>query len=271
MEGLIDPLIHLMRNAVHHGIESSAARKQAGKQQKGHIRLSACRERDTLVIELTDDGAGINTGTIRQKAIERGLISSKAPSLSSEQAIDIIFQPGFSDSEKIADKSGRETGLYMVRKNIEALNGTIRMETTAGKGSRFELRLPPAVAILDVMVISINRKRFGIPISSIVEVTDFRRDAIHHIGKGEVILLRDEVLQVIRLDEIAGVSPESGALVVVLYQKRKCCIPVDVVEGRQEVVVKPLSSFIGVTKGVKGVTILDDGTIIPVLDINTLV
>jgi two-component system chemotaxis sensor kinase CheA len=272
MEGLIDPLIHLIRNAVHHGIESSAARKQAGKPQKGHIRLSARRERDTLIIELTDDGAGINIGIIRQKAVERGLISPNvAPSLSSEQAIDMIFQPVFSDSEKIADKSVRETGLYMVRKNIEALNGTIRMETTVGKGSRFELRLPPAVAIVDVMVISINRKRFGIPISSIVEVTDFRRDAIHHIGKSEVILLSDEVLQVIRLDEIAGVSPESGALVVVLYQKRKCCIPVDVVEGRQEVVVKPLSSFIGVTKGVKGVTILDDGTIIPVLDINTLV
>jgi two-component system chemotaxis sensor kinase CheA len=272
MEGLIDPLIHLIRNAVHHGIESSAARKKAGKQQKGHIRLSACRERDTLIIELTDDGAGINIGTIRQKAIERGLISSKAASsLSSEQAIDMIFQPGFSDSEKIADKSGSETGLYMVRKNIEALNGTIRVETTVGKGSRFELQLPPAVAILDVMVISINRKRFGIPISSIVEVTDFRRDAIHHIGKSEVILLREEVLQVIRLDEIAGVSLESGVLVVVLYQKRKCCIPVDVVEGRQEVVVKPLSSFIGVTKGVKGVTILSDGNIIPVLDINTLV
>jgi len=272
MEGLIDPLVHLIRNTIQHGIESSEVRKQAGKPQKGHIRLSARRERNTLIIELTDDGAGINTGIIRQKAIERGLISSKAaPSFTSDQAIDMIFQPGFSDSEKIADKSGRKTRLSMVKKDIESLNGTIRMETTVGKGSRFELRLPPAVAILDVMVISINRKRFGIPISSIVEVTDFRRDAIHHIGKGEVILLRDEVLQVIRLDEIAGGSLESGVLVVVLYQKRKCCIPVDVVEGRQEVVVKPLSSFIGVTRGVKGVTILGDGDIIPVLDINTLV
>ena len=272
MDRLIDPLLYLIRYAVYYGIESPKARKQTGKRQEGHIRLSARRERDNVIIELTDDGTGISIDRVRAKAIEKGLITSKAAdTFTTDQAVEILFQPGFSASEKIPEKIGRETGLYAVRKYIDELNGTIRMETTLGKGNRFELLLPPSMAVLDVMVIRINKKRFGIPISSIVEVTDFRRDAIHHIGKGEVILFRDEVLQVLRLDEIAGVSQESGVLVVVLYQKRKCCIPVDVVEGRQEVVVKPLSSCIGVTRGVKGVTILGDGDIIPVLDINTLV
>jgi len=183
----------------------------------------------------------------------------------------MLFQPGFSTADKISDISGRGVGLDVVKRSIEALNGTIRVDTTPGKGSRFELLLPPTMAIVDVMIVRINKKRFGIPISSIVEVANFRRDATHHIGKGEAILLRDEVLQILRLDEMAGASQECEILVVVQYQKRKCCIPVDMVEGKQEVVVKPLSSFIGVTRGVSGVTILGDGAIIPVLDVNSMV
>jgi two-component system chemotaxis sensor kinase CheA len=272
MDGLNDPLLHLIRNAVNHGIESPEARKKTGKPQKGHIRLSARREQDNVIIELTDDGAGINVGRVRAKAIEKGLITPEAAeTFTTDQAIEMLFQPGFSTADKISDISGRGVGLDVVRRSIEALNGTIRVDTTPGKGSRFELLLPPTMAIVDVMIVRINKKRFGIPISSIVEVANFRRDATHHIGKGEAILLRDEVLQILRLDEMAGVSQECEILVVVQYHKRKCCIPVDMVEGKQEVVVKPLSSFIGVTRGVSGVTILGDGAIIPVLDVNSMV
>jgi two-component system chemotaxis sensor kinase CheA len=127
------------------------------------------------------------------------------------------------------------------------------------------------MAIVDVMIVRINGKRLGIPISSIVEVANFRRDATHHIGKGEAILLRNEVLQILWLNEMFGVSNSCEILIVVQYQERKCCIPVDVVEGKQEVVVKPLSSFIGSTRGVSGVTILGDGGVVPVLDVNTIV
>jgi two-component system chemotaxis sensor kinase CheA len=272
MDGLNDPLLHLIRNAVNHGIESPATRKKAGKPQKGQVRLSAHRDQDNVIIELTDDGAGISVDKVRAKAIEKGLITAEAAGeFTSDQAVEMLFQPGFSTADKISDISGRGVGLDVVRRSIEALNGTIRVETTPGKGSRFELLLPPTMAIVDVMIVRINKKRFGIPISSIVEVANFRRDAIHHIGKGEAILLRDEVLQILRPDEMAGVSHECEILVVVQYQRRKCCIPVDMVEGKQEVVVKPLSSFIGVTRGVSGVTILGDGTIIPVLDINSMV
>jgi two-component system chemotaxis sensor kinase CheA len=272
MDGLNDPLLHLIRNAVNHGIESPGIRIQAGKSQQGHIRLSARREQDNVIIELTDDGAGINVGKVRAKAIEKGLITPEAAeTFTTEQAIEMLFQPGFSTADKISDISGRGVGLDVVKRSIEALNGTIRVDTIPDKGSRFELLLPPTMAIVDVMIVRINKKRFGIPISSIVEVANFRRDATHHIGKGEAILLRDEVLQILRLDEMAGASQECEILVVVQYQKRKCCIPVDMVEGKQEVVVKPLSSFIGVTRGVSGVTILGDGAIIPVLDVNSMV
>jgi two-component system chemotaxis sensor kinase CheA len=272
MDGLNDPLLHLIRNAVNHGIESPDAREKAGKPRKGNVRLSAHRDRDNVIIELIDDGAGINVDKVKAKAIEKGLIAQEvADTFTTEQAIDLLFQPGFSTAEKITDISGRGVGLDVVKRSIEALKGTIRVETTPGKGSRFELLLPPTMAIVDVMIVRINGKRLGIPISSIVEVANFRRDTTHHIGKGEAILLRNEVLQILWLNEMVGVSNSCEILIVVQYQKRKCCIPVDVVEGKQEVVVKPLSSFIGNTRGVSGVTILGDGGVVPVLDVNTIV
>jgi two-component system chemotaxis sensor kinase CheA len=271
MDGLNDPLLHLIRNAVNHGIESPDARIKAGKPQKGFIKLSAHRDRDNVIIQLIDDGAGINIDRVKKKAIEKGLITQEAAeTFSTDEAIDLLFQPGFSTAEKISDISGRGVGLDVVRSSIEALKGTIRVETTPGKGSRFELLLPPTMAIVDVMIVSINGKRLGIPISSIVEVANFRRDAMHHIGKGEAILLRNEVLQILWLNEMVGISKNCEILIVVQYQKRKCCIPVDVVEGKQEVVVKPLSSFIGNTRGVSGVTILGDGDVVPVIDVNTI-
>jgi two-component system, chemotaxis family, sensor kinase CheA len=271
MDGLNDPLLHLIRNAVNHGIEAPDVREKIGKPRKGFVKLAAHRDRDNVIIELIDDGDGINIGKVKTKAVEKGLITQEvADTYTTDQAIYLLFQPGFSTADKITDISGRGVGLDVVRRSIEALKGTIRVETTQGKGSRFELLLPPTMAIVDVMIVRINGKRLGIPISSIVEVANFRRDDTHHIGKGEAILLRDEVLQILWLNDMVGISRVCEILIVVQYQKRKCCIPVDLVEGKQEVVVKPLSSFIGNTRGVSGVTILGDGDVIPVLDVNTM-
>jgi two-component system, chemotaxis family, sensor kinase CheA len=272
MDGLNDPLLHLIRNAVNHGVESPEVREAAGKPRKGFVKLSAHRDRDNVIIELIDDGGGINVEKVKKKAIEKGMITQEvADTFTAEQAVDLLFQPGFSTADKITDISGRGVGLDVVKRSIEALKGTIRVDTTPGKGSRFELLLPPTMAIVDVMIVRINGKRLGIPISSIVEVANFKRDDTHHIGKGEAILLRDEVLQILWLNDMVGISAVCEILIVVQYQKRKCCIPVDLVEGKQEVVVKPLSSFIGNTRGVSGVTILGDGDVIPVLDVNTMV
>ncbi len=272
MDGLNDPLLHLIRNAVNHGIELPDIRKKAGKTQKGYIKLSAHRDRDNVIIELVDDGAGINVDKVKAKAIEKELITrEEAETFTEDEAMELLFLPGFSTADKISDISGRGVGLDVVKKSIEALKGTIRVETTQGKGSRFELLLPPTMAIVDVMIVSINGRRLGIPISSIVEVANFRKETTHHIGKGEAILLRNEVHQILPLTDLVGASDSAEILIVVQYQKRKYCIPVDLVEGKQEVVVKPLSSFIGNTRGVSGVTILGDGYVIPVLDVNTII
>jgi len=271
MDGLNDPLLHLIRNAVNHGIEAPDVREKAGKPRKGTVRLSAHRDRDNVIIELTDDGAGINVEKIKKKAVEKGLITADvAATLSMEQAIDLLFQPGFSTADKITDISGRGVGLDVVKRSIESLKGTIKVDTVPGKGSTFELLLPPTMAIVDVMIVRICNRRLAIPISSIVEVANFKKDGMHRIGKGDVTMLRDEVLQILWLNEMVGSSDRCEILIVVQYQKRKCCIPVDAVEGKQEVVVKPLSSFIGTTKGISGVTILGDGDVVPVLDVNTM-
>ncbi len=272
MDGLNDPLLHLIRNAVNHGIESPETREAAGKPRKGFVKLAAHRDRDNVIIELIDDGAGINVEKVKKKAIEKGFITQEgADLLTEEQAIELLFQPGFSTADKISDISGRGVGLDVVRRSIEALKGTIRVESNLGKGSRFELLLPPTMAIVDVMIVRINGKRLAIPISSIVEVANFKRNTTHRIGKGEAILLREEVLQIFWLDDMVGSSKICEILIVVQYQKRKCCVPVDIVEGKQEVVVKPLNRFIGTTRGVSGVTILGDGDVVPVLDVNTMV
>jgi two-component system chemotaxis sensor kinase CheA len=271
MDGLNDPLLHLIRNSVNHGIEAPDVREKLGKPRKGFVKLAAHRDRDNVIIELIDDGAGINVEKVKKKAVEKGLITQEvADTFTAEQAIDMLFQPGISTADKISDISGRGVGLDVVKRSIESLKGTIRVETTAGKGSRFELLLPPTMAIVDIMIVRINGKRLGIPISSIVEVANYRKDETHTIGKGEAVLLRDEVLQLLWLNDMVGASERCEILIVVVFQKRKCCIPVDLVEGQQEVVVKPLSSFIGNTRGISGITILGDGDVIPVLDVNTM-
>ena len=271
MDGLNDPLLHLIRNAVNHGIESPDVREKAGKPRKGFVKLSAHRDRDNVIIELIDDGGGINVEKVKSKAVEKGMLTQEAAdALTEDQAIDLLFQAGFSTADKISDISGRGVGLDVVKRSIESLKGTIRVETTPGKGSRFELLLPPTMAIVDVMIVRINGRRLGIPISSIVEVANFKRDSTHFIGKGEAVLLRDEVLQLMWLTDMVGISEVCEILIVVQYEKRKCCIPVDLVEGKQEVVVKPLSRLIGNTRGVSGITILGDGEVVPVLDVNTI-
>ena len=272
MDGLNDPLLHLIRNAVNHGIESPERRKEVGKPEKGLVQLSARRDRDNVIIELRDDGAGINVEKVKAKAIERGILApDQADQLTKEEAISYLFHPGFSTADTITDISGRGVGLDVVRGAIESLKGTIRVTSNEGRGSSFELLLPPTMAIVEVMIVRLNNRRIAVPISAIVEVASMRRENIHRIGTQESILLRDEVLPLHMLEEMFGGSDSTEILIVVQYNKQKCCIAVDIVEGQQEVVVKPLSKIIGVIRGISGITILGDGHVVPVLDVNTMV
>jgi two-component system chemotaxis sensor kinase CheA len=272
MDGLNDPLLHLIRNAVNHGIESPDVRERSGKTRKGFVSLSAHQDRDNVVIELVDDGAGINVERVKAKAIERGIISKEvAETLSKDDAIDLLFQPGFSTADKVTDISGRGVGLDVVKRAIEGLKGTVRVETTQGEGSRFELVLPPTMAIVDAMIVRINGRRIAIPTSSIVEVTNFKSDARHFIGVKEMIVHREEILQFYPLTKMYGSFKSGNLMIIVQYQKRKCCIPIDTVEGQQEVVVKPTNSFFtGDIRGISGATILGDGDVVPVFDVNSM-
>ncbi len=272
MDGLNDPLLHLIRNAIDHGIEAPDVRESAGKPRKGTLRLSACRDRDNVIITIEDDGRGIDTGRVLEKAIERGLVQAEASrDLSREEVINFLFRPGFSTAEAVTDISGRGVGLDVVRTTIESLKGTIKVESTPGTGSRFELVLPPTMAIVNVMMVRINTRRFAIPIHSVVEVAGLTHDRIHTIAGREAVLLRDEVIPLDRLDDMFGSSRESEILVVLQHQGRKRTIAVDLIEGQQEVVIKPLSTVAGICRGVSGVTIPGDGEVVPVLDVNSLI
>ncbi len=272
MDGLSDPLLHLIRNAVNHGIETPTERTEAGKPAKGNVLLSAWREQGNVIIELSDDGAGIDRERVLGKAIEKGLVSPEnADLLKDDEIVNFLFAPGFSTAEEITDISGRGVGLDVVKSTIESLNGSIVVDTDAGKGTRFRLILPPTMAIVEVMMVRINGKRCAIPINTVVEVASADPGNVHRIGDSEAILLRDEVLQIYTLGDMFGRSNVLDIVVVVQYQGRKCCIPVDGVEGQQEVVVKPVSHVIGTCRGVGGVTIPGDGDVVPILDVNTMI
>ncbi len=272
MDGLNDPLLHLIRNGVDHGIEKPEIRMRSGKPGKGKLNLIASRDRDNVVIVIEDDGAGINREKVARKAIERGLITElQAAEMTDEAVYDLLFLPGFSTAEKITDVSGRGVGLDVVRTAIDNLKGTIKVESFPGKGSRFELVLPPTMAIVNVIMVRINGRRCAIPVNNVVEVAGLSVSKIHHIGTQEAIMMRDEVLPLDRLEEMFGKSDRTEILVVLQHQNKKRTIAVDMIEGQQEVVIKPLSSMIGGCRGISGITIPGDGEVVPVLDVNAIV
>ena len=272
MDGLNDPLLHLIRNAVDHGIEKPDIRIKAGKPAKGNLRLTASRDRDNVVIVIEDDGAGINRDKVVKKAIERELITElQGAEMADEAAYDLLFLPGFSTAEKITDVSGRGVGLDVVRTAIDSLKGTIKVESFPGQGTRFELVLPPTMAIVNVIMVRINNRRCAIPVNNVVEVAALSVSKIHHIGTQEAILMRDEVLPLDRLEDMFGHSDKTEILVILQHQNKKRTIAVDLIEGQQEVVIKPLSAMIGGCRGVSGITIPGDGEVVPVLDVNAIV
>ncbi|NLA38940.1 MAG: chemotaxis protein CheA [Methanomicrobiales archaeon] len=272
MDGLSDPLLHIIRNAVNHGIELPGIREANGKPRKGSIRLTARRDKDNVIIEIADDGAGIDHERLRDRAVERGVMTPEAAAAApKEDLINLLFEAGFSTAEAITDISGRGVGLDVVKKTIESLKGTIKIESEVGRGTVFELMLPPTMAIIDVMMVRINARRCAIPISNVVEVALSRPEAIHQIGDAETVLLRDEILPMYRLEDMFGQAQGCDTLVVLQTSGKKCCIAVDTVDGQQEVVVKPLSRLAGSCRGISGITIPGDGEVVPVLDVNTIV
>ena len=276
IEEVSDPLTHLIRNAVDHGLETPAQRLAAGKPAEGRIQLRAYHEGGNVVIEIADDGAGINAQRVRQKAIDRGLIAADSV-MTDEEANQLIMLPGFSTAEKITDVSGRGVGMDVVKRNVEALNGSISISSTQGKGSCFRIRLPLTMAILDGLAMRLGSDVYVLPLLSVVESLRPEPKHIVHIAeRGELVMVRGEPLPLIythRLFNVTGelTNPCDGLVVIVEHQGRKYGIVVDELIGQLQVVMKSLEANYERVDGVSGATILGDGRIAMIVDIAGLV
>jgi two-component system chemotaxis sensor kinase CheA len=267
-----DPLVHLLRNAVDHGIEDAEERKRKGKDPVGKIFLEARHEGSHVVVSVEDDGAGINVDIIRRKALEKSIIKrEELDLLTPEETIHLIFHSGFSTSEKITDVSGRGVGMDVVKTAIEALNGNVEVKSEPEKGTKFILRLPLTLAIIKTLMVKNEKEIFAIPIETIRENLVVERNEIKTIGQDKVITLREEVLPLYCLKEKLklGSFQEQKAYPVVIVQAadKKAGFIVDELMGQQEIVIKSLSSFIKDVKGVTGATVLGDGKVSLILDV----
>lgn len=270
-----DPLIHLLRNAIDHGIEAPAVRAQNGKPRLGTIILRARHEGNNVYIEVEDDGAGIQTDRIRQKAIDRGLIGAKeAEEMTNEEAIELLFSPGFSTAENVTDISGRGVGLDVVKSKIESLNGEMQVESKPGEGTRFKIKLPLTLAIIQALMVSVRDEIYAIPLSSVNETTILLQEEIKMIQNQEVMVLRGNVLPLYRLDNLLEVPGESQSeeLYVVVVRKgdKQVGLVVDTLIGQQEIVIKSLGKVLAGIPGIAGAIVAGDGNVRLILDISTL-
>lgn len=271
IEDLADPLIHLVRNAVDHGVETPEERRASGKPEKSLVRLEARQEGDHIVLMIADDGKGMSPETIRAKAIEKGLISEEeANTLDDRQSLNLIFLPGFSTKTQISSVSGRGVGMDVVKTNIQKLNGSVEIRSELGKGSVFVISLPLTLAILPVLIVQLGDQPFALPLSLVREILPIFRDSIQEVGGKETLVVRGEVLPVISLVSLLGWEqeryPEYG--VFVQTADRSFILSVDSFVGRDDAVVKSLEGFR--PKGIAGVTTLSNGKIVLILDIKEL-
>ncbi|MCT4613017.1 MAG: chemotaxis protein CheA [Clostridia bacterium] len=272
-----DPLIHLLRNAADHGIESKEERAAAGKDEKASIFLRAYQDGNNVVIEVEDDGAGINVETIKAKAIEKGVVTQDiADNMSDNDIIELLFRPSFSMAKQVTDLSGRGVGLDVVKSKIEALGGHIEVRTVEGKGSKFIIRLPLTLAIIQSLMVKLGNEQYAIPLNTIETIEDIKLDEIKYVQKQEVILLRDKVIPIVHLDGILDVAREEArdeyvTVVIVKKGEKEAGFIVDSLIGQQEIVIKSLGKYLSQIKMIAGATILGDGEVALILDVNTLV
>lgn len=272
-----DPLIHLLRNAIDHGIEPPEQRKAKGKNPKGRIQINVTRQKGQISIEVADDGRGVDFETVRRLAVERGVLSEQdAAGLDEKRVLDILTMPGFSTAKEITDTSGRGVGLDVVKIKIESLGGRLDFETTPGNGTRFFLTLPLTLAIIKAMLVKVHNEILAVPLMNIRETIKVVPEELKFVQNFEVVKVREEVIPVLRMDKelaIPTVKDEDGhslkhiSLVIVEFEKKALALLVSQIIGEQDIVVKPLPSFVKRTKGIAGATILGDGKVALILDI----
>jgi two-component system chemotaxis sensor kinase CheA len=280
LESLGDPLTHLIRNAADHGIESVDARKAAGKPEEGVIALRAFHRSGKIVIEVSDDGAGIEMDSVRRKAVERGLIGPDSQ-LSAEQLRMLIFEPGFSTKEEVSDLSGRGVGLDVVSRSVQRLNGTIMLASEKGRGSTVSIELPLTLAILEGLLVRLDDRTLVLPLLSVIEIVPLHDEQIVRVAEqGEVVLVREEPVPLLRLSRFLGLTEEPAAAkqtedtnnnrrlaVIVEIGRRKVGLVIDELMGQQQIVVKSLERHLRKVDGLMGATILGDGRVAPIVDV----
>jgi two-component system chemotaxis sensor kinase CheA len=273
VEELADPMVHMIRNAVDHGIESPEARQAAGKAAMGQIRLTASHDAGDIVIEISDDGKGLDAGRILAKARRQGLVGpDEQPD--EETIFKLIFEPGFSTAEKVTDMSGRGVGMDVVKKQIQKLRGRISIRSVVGKGCTFLLRLPLPLAIIDGLVVSVGAHRYILPMFSVREMFSPKPDTFVTLeNRAEAALFRDKLLPVIRLSRLFNTGSkdrEDGVLIVAEGRDQLYCIAVDQLIGKQEVVIKSLGHTLRDVPAISGGAILGDGRVGLIIDVNAL-
>jgi two-component system chemotaxis sensor kinase CheA len=271
VEALNDPLVHMIRNAVDHGIEPAEVRQKRGKQPAGELLLTASHSAGSVVIELRDDGEGLDRERILAKAIDNGLVEP-GQKLDDDEISALIFQPGFSTAREVTDVSGRGVGMDVVKRGVEALRGSVKVFSQPSKGTTFQMRLPLTMAITDAMVVAVGKERYLLPTASIQQSFHPKADSLTTVaGRGEVVMFRGSPISIVRLHELFGVKeaitdPESGLLIVVDAQGKHCALLADALLSQQQVVIKSLGSFLGQIPGVSGGAILGDGRVGLILD-----
>ncbi len=273
-----DPLIHILRNSADHGLENKAEREKAGKGAAGHIYLRAYQDGNNVIIEVEDDGRGINIPLVRRKIVEKGLESPEtANALSEKEIIEYLFKPSFSTADKVTDLSGRGVGLDVVKTKIEALGGMVEVDSRTGRGSKFIIRLPLTLAIIQALMVKVGAEKYAIPLSSIQEITNIKVHDVKRVRNQEVMLLRNNVIPIVRLDEILNVEgavpdSEKKHLTSVIVKKgdKLSAFIVDSLIGQQEIVIKSLGKVMSGVKCIAGATILGDGNVALIVDVNTL-
>lgn len=271
VEVIGDPLVHLIRNSVDHGIESEGARAEAGKPEVGKVWLRAYHRGNSVAIEIEDDGKGIDPEKMREVAVSKGVISAdEAKNLDDREAMELIFAPGFSSAEKITDISGRGVGMDVVRTNIKNLKGSVTISSEVGKGTKFTLSLPLTLAIIDALMVKVSGETFAIPLDAVSETTKLEAKRLTDVNDRKAVTLRGEVLGIVNLSDLLALpkqdEPEILSVVVVQDNERRLGIVVDRLLERQEIVIKPLGSYLGDQRGISGATIMGDGSVVLILD-----
>ena len=272
VEVIGDPLVHLIRNSVDHGIESEDMRLAAGKAPKGKVTLRAFHKGNSVAIEIEDDGKGIDPDKMREVAIRKGVITpEEAAQLDDREAMELIFAPGFSSAEKITDISGRGVGMDVVRTNIKNLKGSVNTYSEVGKGTRFTLSLPLTLAIIDALMVNVSGQMYAIPLDAVSETTKIEFERLTDVKGRKAVTLRGEVLGIVELSEMLGLPrtdplPDVLSVVVIHDNERRLGLVVDQLLERQEIVIKPLGAYLGDLKGISGATIMGDGSVILILD-----